>query len=133
MSKDETVSDGANDSGNELDPELRFSLKDDTVSKNKQVPEDGDVSKEGEASTDTDPDPPKSNETADRHIIAGLSCSKYGGPSDEIASEMVYWSDIPSDSSFASPFKKASDLRGKKTTTQYITFEPDGGGWNNIR
>lgn len=29
--------------------------------------------------------------------LAGLSCDVYGGPPDELAQEMVYWEDIPSD------------------------------------
>jgi hypothetical protein len=37
--------------------------------------------------------PPK----AEQHRVAGLSCKAYGGPSDEAAAEMVYWSDIPQD------------------------------------
>ena len=64
------------------------------------------------------------------HSIGGLSCKKYGGPSDEIASEMVYWQEIPSDSTYQSPFYKKKKAGGR---TQYLTFEPDGGGWNNIR
>mmetsp|Transcript_5558 Transcript_5558/g.7106 ORF Transcript_5558/g.7106 Transcript_5558/m.7106 type:complete len:608 (+) Transcript_5558:254-2077(+) len=63
---------------------------------------------------------------ADMHTLGGLSCAKFGGPSDEAASEMVYWHDIPSDSEYVSPFKRDD-------TVQYMTFEPDGGGWNNIR
>mmetsp|Transcript_27837 Transcript_27837/g.32953 ORF Transcript_27837/g.32953 Transcript_27837/m.32953 type:complete len:569 (-) Transcript_27837:98-1804(-) len=67
------------------------------------------------------------------HNLAGLSCAKYGGPSDDATNEMVYWSDIPSDSSYVSPFKKkASGLLGKDRV-QYMTFIPDSGGWNNIR
>eukprot|EP00559_Dactyliosolen_fragilissimus_P009977 CAMPEP_0184858704 /NCGR_PEP_ID=MMETSP0580-20130426/3790_1 /TAXON_ID=1118495 /ORGANISM="Dactyliosolen fragilissimus" /LENGTH=580 /DNA_ID=CAMNT_0027355005 /DNA_START=246 /DNA_END=1988 /DNA_ORIENTATION=- len=59
--------------------------------------------------------------------MAGLSCSAYGGPSDKDASEMVFWSDIPSDNDFLSPFL---DPDGNE---KYMTFEPDSGGWNNIR
>eukprot|EP00980_Cylindrotheca_fusiformis_P020765 scaffold7755_cov104-Cylindrotheca_fusiformis.AAC.10 len=39
---------------------------------------------------------------------------------------MVYWEDIPSDENFISPFYRPGE-------TKYLTFEPDGGGWNNIR
>jgi len=60
----------------------------------------------------------------DHHVLAGLKCEKYGGPSDEIASDMVYWSDIPEDSKVTSPFRDEN---------KYLTFEPDPGGWNNIR
>ena len=63
-------------------------------------------------------------EGQEHHPIAGLSCADHGGPDDESVSEMVFWSDIPSDSDYKSPFYD---------TDKYITFEPDGGGWNNIR
>jgi hypothetical protein len=66
----------------------------------------------------------------DGHQVAGLSCGKYGGPSDDIASEMVYWRDIPQDSSYVSPFRLHSEGPGNE---KYLTFEPDEGGWNNIR
>ena len=56
--------------------------------------------------------------------LAGLDCSAYGGPDNEKAEEMVYWSDIPSDNAHVSPFYAPN---------HYLTFEPDGGGWNNIR
>jgi hypothetical protein len=29
--------------------------------------------------------------------LAGLSCDSYGGPSEDKASEMIYWEDIPGD------------------------------------
>lgn len=61
------------------------------------------------------------------HQVAGLNCDRYGGPSEEIAAEMVYWRDIPSDSDFVSPFAKYGPEK------KYLTFEPDEGGWNNIR
>ena len=58
--------------------------------------------------------------------LAGLSCDKYGGPYNGTAKdEMVYWSDIPSDNAHVSPFISKEGL--------YMTFEPDPGGWNNIR
>jgi len=60
------------------------------------------------------------------HRLAGLNCDKWGGPSNEAAEEMVYWEDIPSDSHHVSPFRKPG-------ISQYMTFEPDSGGWNNIR
>lgn len=61
------------------------------------------------------------------HKIAGLNCDAYGGPSEEVAAEMVYWQDIPSDANFISPFKHTGP------EPKYLTFEPDEGGWNNIR
>lgn len=66
------------------------------------------------------------------HSLGDLKCAAFGGPDDEIAAkEMMYWSDIPSDSDYVSPFKRNNDLKGG--SIQYMTFEPDGGGWNNIR
>jgi hypothetical protein len=56
------------------------------------------------------------------HNLAGLYCEAYGGPPQQEAEEMVYWEDIPSDNKWISPFKQSS-------ITQYLTFEPDGGGW----
>merc|ERR1719223_596580 len=51
----------------------------------------------------------------------------YGGPDDDkVMDEMVYWEDIPSDSNYISPFYDASNEK-------FMTFEPDGGGFNNIR
>jgi hypothetical protein len=61
-----------------------------------------------------------------QHRVAGLSCEAYGGPSPEVAEEMVYWKDIPQDATFVSPLKHP-------TEEQYLTFEPDEAGWNNLR
>ena len=58
-----------------------------------------------------------------------LNCEKHGGPSQEVAAEMVYWRDIPSDADFTSPFART----GPNENPKYLTFEPDEGGWNNIR
>lgn len=60
--------------------------------------------------------------------LAHLFCAAHGGPADEFAQEMVYWQDIPSDQRFVSPFTPPAGQPRK-----YMTFEPDGGGWNNIR
>ena len=54
--------------------------------------------------------------------IAHLSCAADGGPEDEFAQEMVYWSDIPSDARYVSPFHAR-----KGQNRRYLTFEPDGG------
>ena len=61
---------------------------------------------------------------SNNHTIAGLNCEAFGGPSNDIAKEMIYWSDIPEDSLVLSPFYDED---------KYLTFEPDHGGWNNIR
>ena len=59
------------------------------------------------------------------HHVAGLDCSRYDGPSPDIASEMVYWSDIPSDANYMSPFHNGNKHESDR---KYMTFEPDGGG-----
>lgn len=51
--------------------------------------------------------------------LAGLNCDAFGGPSPEKAQKMVYWSDIPSDSHYVSPFH---EKRGQRR--RYLTFEP---------
>jgi hypothetical protein len=58
------------------------------------------------------------------HKVAGLSCTDHGGPSNEIAKEMIYWRDIEADNDYKSPFYDEE---------KYLTFEPDHGGFNNIR
>jgi hypothetical protein len=72
------------------------------------------------------------------HRISGLTCDKWGGPSPEAAQEMVYWEDIPSDAQYVSPFHTKRQIgtgkaKVKQDITQYMTFESDQGGWNNIR
>jgi hypothetical protein len=64
----------------------------------------------------------------EQHKLAGLRCmEEYGGPDDAYAeAEMAFWSDIPSDAGYKSPFMDDEEER-------YLTFEPDHGGWNNIR
>jgi len=121
------------------------------------MPEDGDSNNNHEQNPDDDDDDefpydeendtPK-GDTADddegnkshqqqKHTIANLKCDAYGGPSDEDVAEMVYWEDIPKDATHISPFhmeyrqnKKDGDVQ---QITQFLTFEPDNGGWNNIR
>ena len=69
----------------------------------------------------------KDRNTYQHHAVAGLSCAKYGGPSDDAAREMVYWQDIPQDSEYVSPLKQPPE--------KYLTFEPDEGGecmWHRL-
>jgi hypothetical protein len=40
---------------------------------------------------------------------------------------VIYWKSIPSDKKWVSPFKDVGPKR------KFLTFEPDHGGWNNIR
>jgi hypothetical protein len=61
---------------------------------------------------------------ANIHAVAGLNCEDHGGPSNDIAKEMIFWNDIKSDAEYKSPFYDED---------KYITFEPDSGGFNNIR
>jgi len=71
------------------------------------------------------------------HTIANLKCDAHGGPSNKDAEEMVYWEDIPKDAQHISPFHadypKNKGKDGVQPITQFLTFEPDAGGWNNIR
>lgn len=61
------------------------------------------------------------------HDSAGLNCDVHGGPTDEGAvSEMIWWHDIPSDTQYRSPFFDENKAR-------YLSFEPDGAGFNNAR
>ena len=66
---------------------------------------------------------------------SGLNCAEYGGPSKAIAAEMVYWEDVPpSDAQYVSPFHPMhSANENGHFEEKYISFEPDRGGFNNIR
>jgi hypothetical protein len=59
------------------------------------------------------------NDSNEIHKLAGLHCEeKYGGPNDAYAeNEMAFWSDIPSDASYKSPFM----IEGEE---KFLTFEP---------
>jgi len=88
----------------------------------------GAASARGSTDTATDTDAEANDEATDAvHKVAGLSCTAYGGPPDEVAAEMVYWRDIPQDAAYVSPYKSYGPQK------KYLTFEPDEGGWNNIR
>ena len=72
-----------------------------------------------------------------QHHVAGLSCDKYGGPtSDDAIQEMIYWYHIPADSNyFSNQFRHPTteQEQDQEEEERYLTFEPDEGGWNNIR
>eukprot|EP00551_Chaetoceros_affinis_P006104 CAMPEP_0203671216 /NCGR_PEP_ID=MMETSP0090-20130426/7061_1 /ASSEMBLY_ACC=CAM_ASM_001088 /TAXON_ID=426623 /ORGANISM="Chaetoceros affinis, Strain CCMP159" /LENGTH=653 /DNA_ID=CAMNT_0050536229 /DNA_START=74 /DNA_END=2035 /DNA_ORIENTATION=+ len=59
-----------------------------------------------------------------------LQCEKYGGPSADLAAEMVYWWKIPSDEKFVNVFQK---MHLEEKEEKYLIFEPDSAGFNNIR
>lgn len=90
----------------------------------------------GAASNNNDKD---SEEGKDAHPLGGLDCRPHGGPDD--AQAFAYWQDIPADSYHMSPFHQrrkqqttGDDAHGNSPArTTYLTFEPDHGGWNNIR
>ena len=65
----------------------------------------------------------------DVHPLGGLDCTDHGGPTARVAvDDMIYWSDLPADSTFKSPFSRNKDSRKK-----YLTFEQDDAGFNNMR
>ena len=68
------------------------------------------------------------------HPVAHLNCADHGGPTNQkIVDEIVFWSDIPSDASYLSPMHPLNDPHTPDDTERFLTFEPDSGGWNNIR
>lgn len=82
-----------------------------------------------------DDDDPKTPQQQQVQRLGTLSCAAYGGPSDQEAAEMIYWKDIPGDALHKSPFHHTARLGEQQQAVpeQYVTFEPDVGGFNNIR
>ncbi|KAL7578105.1 hypothetical protein ACA910_015036 [Epithemia clementina (nom. ined.)] len=59
--------------------------------------------------------------------VGQLTCQEYGGPMEwEATQEMVYWQDISEDETYESSFYDPEQPK-------FLTFEPDRGGFNNIR
>jgi len=59
------------------------------------------------------------------HPVAHLNCADHGGPQNQdIIDEMVFWSDIPSDSSYLSPMHPINDPHTPDDTERFLTFEP---------
>jgi hypothetical protein len=78
--------------------------------------------------------PPPQHKEGEPHPVAHLNCADHGGPTNQqIIDEMVFWSDIPSDSSYLSPMHPLNDPHTPDDIERFLTFEPDSGGWNNIR
>ena len=74
------------------------------------------------------------NQQQQSHPVAHLNCADHGGPTDpDIVDEMVFWSDVPSDSSYLSPMHPLRDPHTSDDVERYLSFEPDHGGWNNVR
>ena len=97
---------------------------------------------------------PPQEQRPPQHRVAGLSCPPYqprqnnnnDSNNDDKWNRMayddiVYWRDLPQDSHQISPYKKEArttqqqqpQQRNTKKKKKYLTFEPDEGGWNNIR
>jgi len=59
------------------------------------------------------------------HPVAHLNCADHGGPNNQkIIDEMVFWSDLPSDSSYLSPMHPLNDPHTPDDTERFLTFEP---------
>ncbi len=75
------------------------------------------------------------------HQIADLNCVLYNGPEYNVAQEVVYWEDIPLDSSNEGTFFHLHEKLGdddsieanRDSLSKYLTFQPDTGGFNNNR
>lgn len=74
------------------------------------------------------------------HQISDLNCVLYNGPEYNVAQEVVYWEDIPMDSSHEGPFYYVHGNNnylevtdGRDSLSKYLTFQPDTGGFNNQR
>jgi hypothetical protein len=143
--KDNSVKKKANNNNNNNNEKKNIKKEDNSKKKEKHNTKDKDKDKDKKKTKptkkeDIPPPPPEEKKASEVSVgddestpppkIAGLNCDRFGGPSEEIAAEMVYWRDIPSDARFASPYKTTT---GAKDEKKYLTFEPDEGGFNNIR
>lgn len=94
------------------------------------LPSDQDISQTNSPKTSYQSNPSrliqKSSNADEEYKVAGLDCAAHGGPAN--ASEMVYWKEILQDNDYISPYFTSGEENEK-----YMTFEPDEGGFNNIR
>ena len=67
---------------------------------------------------------PMDSSVGAHHSIANLTCKSSLSIPEKVVQEMVYWRDIPEDAKVKSVFYDEE---------KYVTFQPDSGGFNNIR
>ena len=85
----------------------------------KNNPHNAEIENDGEGETEEDPENDAATTERVPTKLGGLTCDKWGGPDAAAAEELVYWSDIPSDQDYVSPFRVQRGQHKK-----YMTFEP---------
>lgn len=110
-----------------------------TKEEDEEAEDEGEWESDDDVSVDED-DTVRATEARrnNKYPIAGLNCDSWGGPARDVAQEMVYWEDIPQDAIKVSPFLKRANgtnnaSNGTLLLRQFMTFEMDNGGWNNMR
>ena len=105
------------DTTNDVDTTTTTTTKTKTKTKRNNV---DSWTKKGKKQTTKKNNDEHQQQQQQQHVVAGLNCDKYGGPSNDIAAEMVYWRDIPKDATYESPFQRLNTPENPK----YLTFEP---------
>jgi hypothetical protein len=85
----------------------------------KNNPHNAEIENDGEGETEEDPENDAATTERVPTKLGGLKCDKWGGPDAAAAEELAYWSDIPSDQDYVSPFRVQRGQHKK-----YMTFEP---------
>lgn len=67
---------------------------------------------------------PSAGAADERGVLGKLQCN-----GKSVASEVIYWRQVPGDAEYESPVTPHHDEHHDK----YLTFAYDGGGWNNVR